>query len=160
MNTAAHVKTQGSSADLFMPKWAGTRGMKPLTLFKRMAFAATSNTIKNTKQAYKDGNWFKPVIGLTATYISGQTMIGLYSKILGTEMPDENSDWFQRFKTIMWKGEVGGILSDFVSPFDNHDSLNPAIWNSMGSIIVALNQLKDDKITKNQAFDLILKKNL
>ena len=160
MNTAAHVKTQGSSADLFMPKWAGTRGMKPLTLFKRMAFAATSNTIKNTKQAKKDGNWFKPVIGLTATYISGQTMIGLYSKILGTEMPDENSDWFQRFKTIMWKGEVGGILSDFVSPFDNHDSLNPAIWNSMGSIIVALNQLKDDKITKNQAFDMILKKNL
>ena len=160
MNTAAHVKTQGSSADLFMPKWAGTRGMKPLTLFKRMAFAATSNTIKNMKQAKKDGNWFKPIMGLTATYISGQAMIGLYSSILGTQMPGENSDWFQRFRTVMWKGELFGILSDWISPFDNHDSLNPAIWNSMGSVIIAANQLKDDKVTKSQAFDMILKKNL
>ena len=160
MNTAAHVKTQGSSADLFMPKWAGTRGMKPLTLFKRMAFAATSNTIKNIKQAKKDGNWLKPIMGLTATYISGQAMIGLYSSILGTQMPGENSDWFQRFRTVMWKGELFGILSDWISPFDNTDSLNPAIWNSMGSIIVAANQLKDDKVTKSQAFDMILKKNL
>ena len=160
MNTAAHVKTQGSSADLFMPKWAGTRGVKPLTLFKRMAFAATSNTIKNMKQAQKDGNWLKPVMGLTATYISGQTMIGLYSSILGTSMPGENSDWFQRFRTIMWKGELFGILSDWISPFDNNDSLNPAIWNSMGSIFTSLSQLKDDKVTKSQAFDMILKKNL
>jgi len=160
MNTAAHVKTQGSSADLFMPKWAGTRGMKPLTLFKRMAFAATSNTIKNVKQAKKEKNIIKPIMGVTATYLTGQTMIGIYSNILGTEMPKENSDWFTRFKTILWKGEFMGILSDWMSPFDNTDSLNPAIWNSMGSILTSIDQLKDGKVTKSQAFNDIVKKNL
>ena len=160
MNTAAHVKTQGSSADLFMPKWAGTRGMKPLTLFKRMAFAATSNTIKNVKQAKKEKNIIKPIMGVTATYLTGQAMIGIYSNILGTEMPKENSDWFRRFWTIMWKGEFMGILSDWLSPFDNTDSLNPAIWNSMGSIFTSIDQLKDGKVTKSQAFNDIVKKNL
>lgn len=160
MNTAAHVKTQGSSADLFMPKWAGTRGMKPLTLFKRMAFAATSNTIKNVKQAKKEKNIIKPIMGVTATYLTGQAMIGIYSNILGTEMPKENSDWFRRFWTIMWKGEFMGILSDWLSPFDNTDSLNPAIWNSMGSVFTSIDQLKDGKVTKSQAFNDIIKKNL
>ena len=160
MNSMAHIKTQGSSADLFMPKWAGTRGARPLTLFKRMAYAATSNTIKNTNHSLKNGNIYRPLIGATATYISGTTMLGLYSKILGTSMPGENSDWWQRFWTTMWKGEFGGILSDFISPYDNTDSLIRAIWNSMGSIIVAANQLKDGKATKSQAFDSILKKNL
>lgn len=160
MNTAAHVKTQGSSADLFMPRWAGSRGAKPLTLFKRMAFAASSNTIKNTKQALKEKNIIKPLMGLTATYMTGQAMLGIYSNVLGTAMPKENSDWWTRFNTIMWKGEFMGILSDWMSPFDNTDSLNPAIWNSLGSILTSVDQLKDGKVTKSQAFDTIVKKNL
>lgn len=158
MNTAAHVKTQGSSADLFMPRWAGSRGAKPLTLFKRMAFAASSNTIKNTKQALKEKNIIKPLMGLTATYMTGQAMLGIYSNVLGTAMPKENSDWWTRFNTIMWKGEFMGILSDWMSPFDNTDSLNPAIWNSLGSILTSVDQLKDGKVTKSQAFDTIVKK--
>jgi sulfur relay (sulfurtransferase) DsrC/TusE family protein len=160
MNTYAHVKTQGSSADLFMPKWAGTRAAKPLTLFKRMAFAATSNTFKNLKQARDERNIIKPVMGLTATYLSGQAMLGIYRTVLGTHMPKENSDWWTRFQTVMWKGELFGILSDWASPFDNSDTLNPAIWNSVGSVFVAVDQLVDGKVTKSQAFDQIAKSNL
>lgn len=160
MNTYAHVKTQGSSSDLFMPKWAGTRGAKPLTLFKRMAFAATSNTAKNLKQARDERNIIKPIMGLTATYLSGQAMLGIYRTVLGTHMPKENSDWWERFNTVMWKGELFGILSDWASPFDNSDTLNPAIWNSLGSVFVAVDQLVDGKVTKSQAFDQIVKKNL
>ena len=160
MNTYAHVKTQGSSSDLFMPKWAGTRGAKPLTLFKRMAFAATSNTAKNLKQARDERNIIKPIMGLTATYLSGQAMLGIYRTVLGTHMPKENSDWWERFRTVMWKGELFGILSDWASPFDNSDTLNPAIWNSLGSVFVAVDQLVDGKVTKTQAFDQIVKKNL
>ena len=160
MNTYAHVKTQGASSDLFMPKWAGMRGMKPLTLFKRMAFAATSNTIKNVKQAKRDGNYIKPLMGLTATYVSGQAMLGIYRTVLGTSMPKENSDWWTRFKTVMWKGEMLGILSDWASPFDDSNSLHPAIWNSLGSVWTAVDQLRDGTVTKTQAFDQIVKKNL
>ena len=160
MNTYAHVKTQGSSAELFMPKWAGTRGAKPFTLFKRMAYAATSNTIKNVKQAKKDGNLLKPIMGTTAAYLSGQAMLGIYRTVLGTSMPKENSDWWTRFWTVMWKGEFLGILSDVFSPYDDRNALNPAIYESIGSAIISVDQLIDGKVNKTQAFKQFWKDNL
>ena len=162
MNHAAHVKTQGSTADMFMPKWAGKRGLKPLTLFKRMAFAATSNTIKNTKHSVKNGHIFRPLVGLLATYISGQTMIGIYRNLLGTEMPNENSDWWVRFKTILWKGEFLGVLSEFFTPYKDRmmTSMHPALYDSALSIVQSAIQLSEGKVNKGQALNEILKSNV
>jgi len=155
MNTYAHINTQGSSADLFMPKWAGKEGLRPLTLFKRMAFAATENTIRNTKEAVQNKNFMKPIMGLTATYLSGSAMIGLYRHLLGTEMPKENTDWWTRFRTTMWKGEFLGIMSEAISPFDTGftQTLEPAIFNTIGSIGMELGQLYEGKSNFNQFGD-------
>ena len=111
LNHAAHVFTQGSSADLFMPEWAGKRGWRPLTLYKRMAFAATKKTIANTKESLQAGNIIKPFLSLTATWMTGAAMLGIYSSMFGKAMPNENSSWWSRFWTTMWRGEILGILS-------------------------------------------------
>ena len=143
MNTYAHVNTQGSSADLFMPKFAGKEAVKPLTLFKRMAFAATDNTIRNMKIAAKNKDIIRPIMGLTATYFSGAALLGVYSSLLGTSMPKENSDWWIRFKNTMWKGEFLGLMSEAISPYDPSfvDSIHPAIFRTMQSIGLEVNQL-------------------
>ena len=76
LNHAAHVNTQGSSADIYMPHWASYRGIRPLTLYKRMAYAATDNmrrSIGTAKAEIKAGNVgsiIKPLTGLLATYAS------------------------------------------------------------------------------------------
>ena len=54
-------------------------------------------------------------------------MISIYSNLLGQEMPDENSGFWTRLKTIMWKGEFLGLLSEFLSPY--HDSHTEAALN-------------------------------
>ena len=125
MNHAAHVNTQGSSSDIYMPSWAGNRGIRPLTLYKRMAYAATDNTRRSlsvAKSEAKAGNMsgiIKPLMGLTATYLSGRAMIEMYSALFGQEMPEENSGFWRQFATILWKGEFLGILSEFFSPYNN-----------------------------------------
>ena len=83
MNSAAHINTQGSSADKYMPSFAGQRGFRPLTIFKRMAYEATDNTrrsISTSMSEAKAGNIsgvIKPIMGLTATYISRRAMISI-----------------------------------------------------------------------------------
>ena len=161
MNTMAHSKTQGSTADLFMPKWSGSGFVKPLTLYKRMAYAATSNTIKNTKHALENGNILRPVMGMTATALSGTAMIGIYKSLLGTTMPKENADWWTRFKTIIWKGEFLGLFSEFFSPqADMVQSMNPAITNTLWSLNTAIGELTEGKATLGQASHDFFKKNI
>ena len=64
MNQQAHIKTQGSTADAYMPKWASSRAIKPFLLFKRMAYHATVNTANNFKLAAKHGNYSKIILSL------------------------------------------------------------------------------------------------
>jgi hypothetical protein len=165
MNTYAHVNTQGSSADLFMPRWAGHEGLRPLTLFKRMAYAATDNTIRNVKYSgrqLKKGDasgLIRPIMGLTATYLSGSAMLGIYSSLLGTSMPKENSDWWARFKVTMWKGEFLGIMSESISPYDEGftNTIHPAIFNTISSLFMETGQLLTGKSTLQQAGDGLAK---
>ena len=159
LNTYAHINTQGSSADLFMPKVFGKRAIKPLTLFKRMAYAATDNTQRNVKLSIKNGNIMKPLVGLTATYIGGQAMLSVYWKLLGTPMPKENSDWWQRFKTVLWKGEFLGIMSEYFSPYATgmDNTLYPATWNHLGSLQLHIGQLIEGKSNWKQMGDGIFK---
>ena len=138
-NAMAHINTQGASLQLFMPEFAGMKFIKPLTLYKRMAYAATTNMVRNTKDGLKDIRAGKPsgmvklaMVGL-GPYISGEILMGLYYHLLGEDPPKENSDWWTRYKTTMWKGEFLGVVSDVISPFQDRDGLKstmtPAIYN-------------------------------
>jgi len=159
MNLYSHVNTQGSSADLFMPKFAGAEGIRPLTLFKRMAYAATDNTQNNIRESIRNRNLMKPVMGLAATYVSGSVMMGVYKALLNTDMPKENSDWWTRFKTTMWKGELFGIMSEVVSPFDTgfQQTLEPAIYNTISTMVMEIGQLADGKSNFSQFGENIMK---
>ena len=54
MYTVAHVRTQGSTADVYMPQWASGRFAKPFLMFKRMAYQDTMNTINMYRNAIKN----------------------------------------------------------------------------------------------------------
>ena len=129
----AHVKTQGSTDAAFMPSWATKKGFSPLLLFKRMAYKATVNQIKNTKVAgksvIKNGqlkNILRPMLSMAVTYGTGVGLAGLFGKLLFKEdMPHENSPWYRRFLHFLWKGEFLGIFSEFLSPYDTGKPTGP-----------------------------------
>ena len=132
MDTMAHVKTQGATAELFMPKWTSSSGIRPATLYKRMAYAATVNTIENVFRAKREGNYSKIIMGGLGTYFGGATLLGVFHHLLGQPMPDENSPFWRHAMTTMWKGEMLGIFSELFSPFNSgvSNTLSPAIYEN------------------------------
>ena len=91
MDTAAHIYTQGATLNLFMPDWADKGAYKPLTLYKRMAYAATVNTTRNLNIAWKNKSLLQPLMFGLGAYVSGEALIAFYDKLLGQSMPAENS---------------------------------------------------------------------
>jgi hypothetical protein len=158
MNTAAHIYTQGSTVDLFMPEVFGAKFMKPITLYKRMAYAALSNTMKNTKIAYKTGSFMRPLMMGAGAYLSGQALMGLYDKILGQTPPQENGDWWDNFVTTMWKGEFMGIMSEVMNPTNSEGFMTtPAIYNHAAMMVNNLSDLATGKAFWYQSTDAMLR---
>jgi len=163
--TMSHVKTQGASIDLFMPSFASGNMIKPLTLYKRMAFAATVNTAENIRRAYKSKDYGKILVGTLATYTGGAALMGMYSGLFGQAMPKENDSFWSRQATIMWKGEMLGLFSEFFSPFSSsiNSSLYPAIYTNAGALAQGFSDVIQDKkfvFGKGQAFDTYARKTL
>jgi hypothetical protein len=159
MNTYAHINTQGAAINLFMPDWAAGELFQSALLYKRMAYAATTNTVRSLNIARKNKSLLQPLMFGLGAYVSGNVLIGFYDKFLGQTMPKENSTEENILRTTLWKGEFLGILSEFLNPFRNEGlgmQMYPAIlstigvnWNTMGSII------QGDKFVSQGVFDIL-----
>ena len=145
MNTFAHINTQGAALNLFMPDWTGNPLAQSALLYKRMAYAATVNTTRNLNIAWKNKSLLQPLMFGLGAYVSGEALIAFYDKLLGQSMPAENSKEGRYLKTILYKGEMLGILTDFLSPFGPqfvNNSLYPSLvstgvlmYNTFGQIL-------------------------
>ena len=139
VDTFSHINTQGASVDLFMPNWAAHKGLRPLTLYKRMAFAASVNTIKNIKLAMKTGNYMNIVAGMVGTYGTGLGLMALYDVLLGTTPPAETEERWKRIAVPLWRGEFMGILSEFLQPIFGKMQVGqwaqPAIYSNLELVV-------------------------
>ena len=163
MNTFAHINTQGASVNLFMPDWAGKPMAQAALLYKRMAYAATVNTTRNLDIARKNKTLLQPLMFGVGTWMSGETLLWFYSNVLGQEMPKENSEWYRRFSTTLWKGEFLGILSEFFSPFKNSDlsfTIYPSVLSTVALLkdnlvsIAAISPNERDKFLRHSVHDI------
>ena len=150
MSTLAHINTQGASIDIFMPAWAEHPAAKSALLYKRMAYAATVNTLRNMKVAYKTGSPLSFAMFGLGTYYGGETMIYVYNKLLGQTMPTENSPMGKQIATTLWKGEFMGLASEFLSPYFGRENMmfsaKPAIVSSAGLVYATISNIwKGDK---------------
>ena len=135
MNTFSHVNTQGAAINSFMPLWARDEVAQSALLYKRMAYAATVNTVRNLNIARKNKSLFQFAAFMGGTYFSGEIMIGIYDKLFGQTMPKENSEKYKLLATTLWKGEFMGILSELFSPYENKgffgsDTLYPSLLST------------------------------
>jgi hypothetical protein len=161
MDASSHIYTQGATVDLYMPQWAGAGKAKPLTLYKRMAYAASVNTYNNAKVAFKQGDMMKITFGTLGAYATGEMLMGVYDKVLGQAKPNQNSGWWDRFMMAMWKGEFLGIFSEWFNPDGESQfehTITPALYNHatlMADVITSLDipLIGKDTRTGKQAID-------
>lgn len=132
MNTMAHINTQGASMRLFMPKWAEGRFLRPMTLFKRMAYASTVNTFRNLNVARKNGDYGRIIATMLGPVVTGAVLVAIYDKLLGVDAPKQNSAWYQYLYHLALRGESLGVASDFLRYFEGEGAemtMYPAIYN-------------------------------
>tara|TARA_R100000995_G_scaffold84638_1_gene64038 strand:+ start:1830 stop:8552 length:6723 start_codon:yes stop_codon:yes gene_type:complete len=132
MSSMAHIKTQGASLSIFMPEWAEGSFMKPLTLFKRMAYASTTNSLNNFNIARKNGDLIRMTMLALGPYLTGTALMAVYDSVFGQKPPKENSDSWTHMKQVFIRGEALGVLSDFLRLYEGEDAsttLYPAVWN-------------------------------
>jgi len=161
MDASAHVYTQGATVDLFMPYWAGSKGFKPLTLYKRMAYAGSVNTFNNIKAAFTQGDIMKIAVGSLAAYGTGEMLLGVYDTLLGQDKPNQNSGWWDKFMMAIYRAEFGGVLSEFWNPANEskfEHSITPAVWNHAKDMTVTMLDLKGGKITGKESLKEMLRK--
>jgi hypothetical protein len=158
MNSMAHIKTQGSAMDLFMPLWAGNENTKPALLYKRMAYAATANAISNTKLAIENGELLRPAMYMLGSYMTAEALMGVYSGLLGTPKP-EAQDWDDRLKTLAYKGEFLGIASSLANPYGVSftEFVMPVQLDNASSIGKLLLDYNNNTRTGYQTFDEMAK---
>lgn len=158
MNTAAHIYTQGATLDLFMPDWAGKGIAKPATLYKRMAYAATVNTLKNGKIAWDTGSPVRAFMPAIGSLFAGKTLMGIYDHILGQSPDKENGDLWDNLFATLWKGEFMGIFSEFMNPSNSQGFMTtPAIYNHGFLIVNSVFELYTGKSNKTQTLDAFAK---
>ena len=132
MNTYAHINTQGASMNLFMPEWADRRFIRPLTLYKRMAYAATVNSVRNFQVAYKTNDFPRLVGAMAAPFINGYMMQAAWKHFFGVQTPNENSNWNQYMTSLAASGEGLGIASEIIALYQGQNishSMYPAVYN-------------------------------
>ena len=133
MDTFSHVNTQGASIDTFMPYWWNKGFVKPFTLYKKMAYAATVNTVGGINEAIKGRNFSKLVNFGFGTVLGGEALMAVQNAFLGTPFPTKgyDEDFFSRLGVSLWKAEFGGILSEFNKFIYGDDQIGFQIYPSI-----------------------------
>ena len=113
-----HVKTQGATAEPFLPLWMQGEVVKPLTLFYRMAYSGTYNVQKHiVKPLVKDGDIVPLVNYIGAGHVFGGALWALYEAALGATPPKREEKWYNRMGMNLAKAEIGSLMSPVFSPY-------------------------------------------
>ena len=170
LNSLAHIKTQGASIDLFMPPIFAQKWARPHFLFRRMAYAASNNTVRNMKSAYDEGGYIHLVKRMTkyglATGLTGYALTGIYEELLGRALPKENSPKWVWLMNMLHGGEFLGLASESFNM--KEDSFGSRLWNMFAPTtgMLALNSLKlaeaygQGKLNETQALDDFLRQSI
>ena len=160
MNSMAHIKTQGASLSFFMPEWADGKFLRPLTLFKRMAYASTVNSVNNFKLAYKNGNMVKMGMHLLGPYLTGTALIAVYDNLFDQKPPTENSAAWSHMKYVYMRGEFLGVLSDFMKMYEGESAqqtVYPALYNYLVTAASTALKLSKGQMNWEQSGEEMLK---
>ena len=119
----SHIKTQGATAEPFLPLWMQSNSARSLTLFYRMAYSGTHNIYTNVIKPLKRGNPLPAIRYGLAGQVLGGALWGLYAHLFGQENPKKYSDSFiDRVFSNFAKAETLGIFGYLLNPYASSGS--------------------------------------
>ena len=122
---SSHKASAGATGVADLPLWMANKYLKPLTLFQRMAGSVTIDSYKNYVKPMNNGN-FAPIIKATIAHgVTGAALFTIYDKLLGQQVPTEESPAIDKAMSYVWRGEMLGVFGEILSPYMPAGNINP-----------------------------------
>ena len=119
----SHIAAQGGTSVGRLPLWMSSKYGKPLTLFQRMAYSTTYDSVKNYYiPAFKNGNFAPLARAVTAHTVSGIALYGLYKTLFETEAPKSADKGLDKMTMYLWRSEFLGLGGELLSPYEGENS--------------------------------------
>ena len=119
----SHIAAQGGTSVGRLPLWMSSKYGKPLTLFQRMAYSTTYDSVKNYYiPAFKNGNFAPLARAVTAHTVSGIALYGLYKTLFDTEPPKSADKGLDKMTMYLWRSEFLGLGGELLSPYEGENS--------------------------------------
>lgn len=116
----SHIKTQGATAEPFLPIWMQSGVGRSLTLFYRMAYSGTHNIYNNMIKPATRGNVLPIVRYGIAGNAMGSALWSIYAMLFGQENPKALSDDLKtRVFSNFSKAETLGLFGYLVNPYSS-----------------------------------------
>ena len=113
-----NILTAGTTADSAMPYWSNHGLMKPLLMYKRIAYNTTLNIAEMLKYSRKNKHWMRIFLYVAGAFGAGKLKLELASFLYNQTYPKiENVDWWTSFINTLWYAGFGGGISDIFGPY-------------------------------------------
>lgn len=156
----AHGSTQGLTNVPNMPLWTQNKMAKPLLLFYRMAYAASTNAYYNVLKPMAYGNLLPLARYGAATGLAGAALWEIYDKILGMQKPDKEK--LEEYIGNGIRAEFLGIGTNFLNPQSEgmFGGFEPVLYRNAVMVFQDLAAMWQGKKTVSQGADDIVKNSL
>ena len=119
----SHKAGAGATGVGDLPLWMSSKYAKPFTLFQRMAASVTIDSYKNYIKPLKNRN-IAPLLKATIGHgMAGASLFFMYDKLLGQQIPVEESEPIDKIMANIWRGEMLGVFGEVLSPYGQN--VNP-----------------------------------
>ena len=152
----SHVSTQGGTSVGQLPLWASGRYAKPFTLFQRMAYSTTFDSVQNYVKPMLNGNVAPMARAIFAHSLSGGALFAMYKWLFDQESPVSSKGAFDEILYNLWRSEFAGLFGFVNEPYDRgfaEDVMRPVIVRNMQNTSNLFMQVYDKKRTVLQAIN-------
>jgi hypothetical protein len=153
----AHGSTQGLTSVPNMPLWTQNKMAKPLLLFYRMAYAASTNAYYNVLKPMAYGNMLPLARYGAATGLAGAALWEIYDKLLGMQKPDKEK--LEEYIANGIRAEFLGVGTNFLNPQSDGllGGFEPVLYRNAVMVFQDLISMIEGKKTIRQGADDIVK---
>jgi hypothetical protein len=129
----SHISTQGGTSVGQLPLWMSSKAGRPLTLFQRIAYSTTHDTVQNYVKPAMRGNIAPLARATIGHYLGGATLYTMYKALFNEESPESSSDAMSKAFFYVNRSEMLGLMGFVYDPYDRGVTSNlmtPVIYRN------------------------------
>ena len=129
----SHISTQGGTSVGQLPLWMSSNAGRPLTLFQRIAYSTTHDTVQNYVKPALRGNIAPLARATIGHYLGGAALYSMYKALFNEESPESSNDKLAEAFFYVNRSEMLGLAGFIYDPYDRGVTSNlmkPVVLNN------------------------------